>query len=229
MSVIRAAELVQRFGASAALGPLDLELGSGERLAVLGDNGAGKTTLLRILATLARPLSGSLHLWGMDAARHRDRLRPRLGYLGHQPGMSPLLTALENLEFFATLHGLGPDRAPEALETVGLERAAHVRAGELSRGTLQRLALARAVLHEPELLILDEPDASLDIAGKRLLDGLLEGRTIVLASHDRSLARRLCGRGLLLKDGRDAGDPLALTLLEAGGREGDGSGMGAGA
>lgn len=229
MNLIRATDVVQRFGASTALGPLDLEVGFGERLAVIGDNGAGKTTLLRILATLARPTSGRLELWGMDAVRRRDRLRPRLGYQGHQPGMAPLLTALENLDFYATLHGLGPDRACEALEMVGMERAAHVRAGDLSRGMLQRLALARAVLHEPELLILDEPDASLDTAGKRLLDTLLEGRTVVLASHDRALVRKLCGRGLLLKDGRNSGDPLALSLLPTGGRDGDGSSLGTGA
>jgi heme exporter protein A len=214
---IEAEGLVQRFGPRLALGPLDLRLEAGERLAVLGDNGAGKTTLLRILATLARPAAGSLRLWGLDAVGRRDRVRPRLGHLGHQPGLTPMLTARENLEFFASLHGLSGERAAEALNLVGLEDAAGVRAGELSRGMQQRLALARAVLHDPELLILDEPDASLDAPGRALLARLVQDRTVVLASHDRGLARRLCGRALLLRHGRDGGDPFALDVVAVGG------------
>src|SRR5207248_8512182 len=141
------------------------ELARGERLAVLGGNGAGKTTLLRLLATAVRPAAGSLELFGLDAGRQRHRLRARLGYLGHQAGLYPILTALENLEFFATLHGLGPAAAVEALALAGLGPLAGRRAEQLSRGQQQRLALARAVLHRPELLVLDEPDASLDGEG----------------------------------------------------------------
>ncbi|HXM59041.1 MAG TPA: ATP-binding cassette domain-containing protein, partial [Candidatus Dormibacteraeota bacterium] len=102
---VRAVGVVQRFGRVVALGPLDLELPARGRLAVLGGNGAGKTTLLRVLATAARPAAGRLELMGLDAARQRDRLRARLGYLGHQVGVYPALTVRENLEFFATLHG----------------------------------------------------------------------------------------------------------------------------
>jgi heme ABC exporter ATP-binding subunit CcmA len=213
VNAIRGQGLVQRFGHRVVLGPLDLELTAGERVAVLGDNGAGKTTLLRMLATLARPAQGTLELWGLDAARRRDRLRARIGYLGHQGGLTPMLTALENLEFFATLHGLEREKAAEALELVGLERSARARAGELSRGMQQRLALARAVIHEPELLILDEPDASLDASGRQVLGRLVEDRTVVVATHDWALARRLCSRGLLLRAGRDAGDPIGLSVL----------------
>jgi heme exporter protein A len=215
MNAISAAGLVQRFGHRPALGPLDLSLAAGDRLAVLGDNGAGKTTLLRMLATLARPAGGTLELWGLDAVRRRDRVRPRLGYVGHQPGLTPMLTALENLEFFATLHGLEREKAAEALELVGLERSARVRAAELSRGMQQRLALARAVIHEPELLVLDEPDASLDAPGRHVLERLVEDRTVVIATHDWALARRLCPRGLLLRGGRDAGDPIGLSVIVA--------------
>lgn len=216
MIAVSAGRLVQRYGARVALGPLDLELEAGERLAVLGDNGAGKTTLLRMLATLARPAGGELELLGLDAVRQRDRLRPRLGFLGHQPGLTPMLTARENLEFFAGLHGVARATAQEALRRVGLEGAAEQRAGELSRGMQQRLALARATLHGPELLILDEPDASLDLHGRSLLAELVENRTVVLATHDRILARRLCTRALLLRSGLAAGDPWRLVVLGQG-------------
>lgn len=215
MTAIHARGLVQRFGSRVALGPVDLELHTGERLAVLGGNGAGKTTLLRLLATAARPAAGRLSLLGLDAAKHRDRLRARLGYAGHQVGLYPALTALENLRFFATLHGLGRPEAVDALELAGLAPLAHGRVEQLSRGQQQRLALARAVLHRPELLVLDEPDASLDAPGRRLLARAFEGRTVVMATHDTALARELCGRALLLRDGRDAGDPWALRLVEA--------------
>jgi heme ABC exporter ATP-binding subunit CcmA len=202
------------FGSHVALGPVDLRLAAGERLAVLGDNGAGKTTLLRILATAARPASGSIELFGMDASRRRERVRARLGYLGHQPGLYPALTARENLEFFATLRDVDGGRVTEALAATDLEAVAGNRVEMLSRGQQQRLALARTILHDPKLLFLDEPDASLDTPGRALLGPLMEGRTVVMATHDRPLARELCGRGLLLKAGRDAGDPWKLHLLE---------------
>jgi heme exporter protein A len=216
MIAVSAGRLVQRYGVRVALGPLDLELEAGERLAVLGDNGAGKTTLLRMLATLARPAGGELELLGLDAVRQRDRLRERLGFLGHQPGLTPMLTARENLEFFAGLHSLARSTAGEALRRVGLEAAGEQRAGELSRGMQQRLGLARATLHGPELLILDEPDASLDVPGRSLLADLVEHRTVVLATHDRILARRLCTRALLLRGGLAAGDPWRLVVLGEG-------------
>ncbi|MDQ6772414.1 MAG: heme ABC exporter ATP-binding protein CcmA [Candidatus Dormibacteraeota bacterium] len=208
--------LVQRFGRVAALGPLDLDLSQGERLAVLGDNGAGKTTLLRLLATLARPVAGNLHVLGFDSDRERDRIRPRLGYLGHKPALYPALTVRENLEFFATLHGASAAVVPAALEEAGLSALSRVRLEELSRGQAQRVALIRAVLHEPELLVLDEPDASLDGPGRILLARVLEGRTAIIATHDRPLARKLCGVGLLLRAGRVAGDPWALRVVGGG-------------
>ena len=213
VTAVRTTALVQRFGMQVALGPLDLEVPAGARLAVLGGNGAGKTTLLRMLATAARPASGRLELLGLDAVRQRDRLRARLGYLGHQAGLYPALTALENLEFFAVLHGLGRAAAEEALALVRLTGLAGTRAERLYRGQQQRLALARAVLHRPEVLVLDEPDASLDAEGRSLLGGLLRGRTVVLATHDTALAREVCDRAMLLRSGRDAGDPWALRVV----------------
>ena len=213
-AAIRAEGLLQRFGAVVAVGPLDLELRAGERLAVLGGNGAGKTTLLRLLATAARPARGRLELLGLDAGRQRERLRARLGYVGHQLGVYPALTAMENLEFFATLYGLGRADAAAAVELVGLASLAGRRVEQLSRGQHQRLALGRAVLHRPELLVLDEPDASLDSEGRSLLGQLFDGRTVVMATHDSALARQVCDRALLLRAGRAAGDPWSLRVVE---------------
>jgi ABC-2 type transport system ATP-binding protein len=213
LTAVRAAGLVQRFGRVVALGPLALELAAGDRLAVLGGNGAGKSTLLRMLATAARPAAGRLELLGLDAATQRERLRARIGYLGHQAGLYPALTVLENLEFFATLHGLGGREAEAALAALRLAPLARRRAEALSRGQQQRLALARAVMHRPELLVLDEPDASLDAEGRDLLGDLFEGRTVVMATHDTVLARELCQRAMLLKGGRDSGNPWNLRVV----------------
>ena len=196
MRAIEAQGLRQRFGTRTVLGPLDLVLEAGESLAVLGENGSGKTTLLRLLATASRPAAGTLRILGLDAATQRTELRRRVGYLGDAPGHYPALTARENLEFFATLHGVDRGRAGELLELIGLGPAAGRRAGELSRGMAQRLGLARAIIHAPELLVLDEPDAGLDEEGRALLVRIAAGRSLVLATHDRELAARLCGRTL---------------------------------
>ena len=199
---VSARDLGQRFGRQVALRGVDLDVAAGERVAVVGGNGAGKTTLLRLLATVARPHSGELRLFGLDAARQRAVLRPRIGWLAHQPGLYSALTALENLEFFCTLHGLPRARAGECLELLGVAADARRPAGELSRGRQQRLALARSLLHDPELWVLDEPDSSLDAEGRELLGGLAGDRTLVMATHDRELAATLGARMLELREGR---------------------------
>ncbi len=199
---VSAAGLVQRFGRQVALRGVDLQVEAGERLVILGDNGAGKSTLLRLLATVAQPTSGELKLFGLDALRQRSALRRRIGWLAHQTGLYPALTVLENLEFFCTLHGLSRSRAAECLDLLGVGADAGRPAGQLSRGRQQRLALARSLLHDPELWVLDEPDSSLDAGGRRLLATLAGDRTVVAATHDRDLAAALGARTLTLREGR---------------------------
>ena len=213
MSAIVAHELTQRFGSEVALDAVDLALDQGEHLAVLGDNGAGKTTLLRILATAARPTSGRLEIFGLDAIRERNALRARIGFVAHAPGLYPALSAVENLEFFCALHDVDRKRVPEALALVGLTDVARRSAGRLSRGEQQRLAIGRAVLHGPRLLILDEPDASLDSGGPDLLANVMRDRTVVLATHDHALANRLCQRTIVLRNGRSLGAATRLRVV----------------
>ena len=214
MSTIVAQRLTQRFGTDLALDAVDLVLDKGEHLAVLGENGAGKTTLLRVLATAARPTSGILEIFGLDALRERKRLRGRIGFVGHAPGLYPALSAAENLEFFCALQGVSRSRVDETLELVGLTDAGARPAGKLSRGEQQRLAIGRAVLHDPRLLVLDEPDASLDSGGADLLAKVMEGRTAVLATHDHALANRLCQRTLVLRNGRSLGAGTRLRVVQ---------------
>ncbi|HEY2598177.1 MAG TPA: heme ABC exporter ATP-binding protein CcmA [Candidatus Dormibacteraeota bacterium] len=213
MSAIVAHELTQRFGSDVALDAVDLALDRGEHLAVLGDNGAGKTTLLRILATAARPTSGRLEIFGLDSVRERKALRARIGFVAHAPGLYPALSATENLEFFCALHDVDRKRVPEVLALVGLNDVAGRPAGRLSRGEQQRLAIGRAILHNPRLLVLDEPDASLDAQGPDLLATVMRERTVVLATHDHALANRLCQRTMVLRDGRSLGAGTHLRVV----------------
>src|ERR1700686_2354279 len=213
MSTIVADQLTQRFGSDLALDAVDLALDPGEHLAVLGENGAGKTTLLRILATAARPRSGRLEIMGLDALRERKRLRQRIGYVAHAPGLYPALSAAENLEFFCTLQGVSRTRVGETLGLVGLDAGARRPAGLLSRGMQQRLAIGRAILHDPKLLVLDEPDASLGSDGADLLAQVMRGKTAVLATHDQAMANRLCQRTMVLRKGRSLGAGNRLRVV----------------
>ncbi len=214
MSAIVAEGISHWFGSEPALDAVDLVVERGDHVAVLGENGAGKTTLLRILATAMRPSSGKLEIMGLDATRDRRRLRARMGYVSHAPGVYGALTAEENLAFFCALRGADRARIPEVLDLAGLTQVARRRASELSRGMQQRLAIARAVLHDPLVLILDEPDVSLDATGGDLLAAVMRGRTTVLATHDQALATRLCPRTLVLRKGRVLGPGSRLRIVQ---------------
>ncbi len=178
----------RRYGERAALRDVSLELAAGQTLVVFGPNGAGKTTLLRLLATLLRPHAGEVRVLGSSLPDDGYAVRGRIGFLGHDPLLYRELSGRENLRFHARLHAVanGTARVQAVLEAVGMQARADDPVAELSRGMVQRLAVARAVLHEPELLLLDEPLANLDPAAVAQVMPLIgPGRaTRVLTSHD---------------------------------------------
>jgi heme exporter protein A len=179
--------LTRRYGDREALAGVSLTLEAGRTLVVFGPNGAGKTTLLRVLATLLRPHAGTARVLGRDLPREGWAVRGRVGFLGHSPLLYRDLTARENLRLHARLHGVPFARADALLEQVGLARRADDPVHTYSRGMLQRAAVARAVLHDPELLLLDEPTANLDPHAAELVEPLIgpgAGRTRVVTSHD---------------------------------------------
>jgi heme exporter protein A len=206
--------LVRRYGERPALDGVSVALDRGQTLAVFGANGAGKTTLLRVLATLLRPHAGSVEVLGCDLPGDAWRVRGRVGFLGHEPLLYRDLTGRENLRFHARLHGVPSVRADELLTAVGLAKRADEPIRDLSRGMVQRLAAARAVLHDPPLLLLDEPRANLDPAAADLLEpliGRVSGRTRVLVTHDVDGGLAECDLALGLRAGRPelAGRPSA--------------------
>ena len=187
--------LRREFGDRTALAGVDLRVEAGGSVAVLGPNGSGKSTLLRILAGLLRPSGGAITVLGCELPKETHRLRGRVGYLGHEPLLYRDLSPRENLQLAAALHGIAPEaagpRIDVLLDSVGMSARADDRVAELSAGMKQRIDICRAVLHRPELLLLDEPDAHLDPEARRRLAPLLaagEGRTRVLVSHERGLA-----------------------------------------
>src|SRR5579883_2315564 len=164
--------LKKSYGLKPILRRVDLVLPRGQRLALLGANGAGKTTLLRVLAGLSRPNAGTVLLEGLDSVRDGQQVRRLVGFVAHQPYLYEELTALENLVFFGQMYAIPhvQERAHALLQRVGLEKRAHERVSALSRGQVQRLAWARALLHAPHILLLDEPETGLDQTGTTLVD-----------------------------------------------------------
>jgi ABC-type multidrug transport system ATPase subunit len=187
--------LRREFGDRVALDGIDLRVEPGQSVAVLGPNGSGKSTLLRILAGLLRPSGGEASVLGCDLPKETHRLRGRVGYLGHEPLLYRDLSPRENLELVAALHGLDPatwdPRIDALLDAVGMTERSGDRVSELSAGMRQRIDICRAVLHEPQLLLLDEPDAHLDPDARRRAAPLVaagNGRTRVVVSHERGVA-----------------------------------------
>jgi len=212
MTAIELDGLERRYGERVALAGVSARVEAGQTLAVLGANGAGKTTLLRVLAGLLRPHAGMARVLGAELPAETWKLHGRVGFLGHEPLLYRELSGRENLAYHARLHRLNGSRVEEALAAVGMDRRADEPLRELSRGMVQRLAAARAVLHEPPLLLLDEPHAGLDPAAAELLEPLIgraSGRTRVLVTHDVEGALAEADVALGLKGGRQqfAGRP----------------------
>lgn len=192
------------FGERTALRDVSVEVPAGATLAVLGRNGAGKSTLLRILAALLRPHAGDVEVLGEPLPRRAFAVRARLGLLSHEPLLYRELTGRENLAYHAGLHRVATERIDDVLAAVRMERRADEPVRLLSRGMIQRLAVARAVLHDPAVLLLDEPKANLDPAAAELVEPLIgrpAGRTRVLTSHDPLAAIAEADLVLALRDG----------------------------
>jgi heme ABC exporter ATP-binding subunit CcmA len=206
---VRAIGVSRHFGRRRALARVDFTCRAGEMVALLGPNGAGKSTLLGILSTLLRPTAGDVQYGGRPAAAFGDALRGHIGVLGHDLFLYGDLTARENLLFFGRLYGLADleARVASALDAARLTDRAHERVAAFSRGLRQRLALERALLHAPRLVLLDEPFTGLDDASTSILSDRLrrlrsDGAIVVMATHEFDTADGLVDRAVCLRDGR---------------------------
>jgi heme ABC exporter ATP-binding subunit CcmA len=211
LPVVAMGGLIKRYNLRPVLRNISYELSPGRVLGLFGPNGAGKTTLLRILATLAKPSEGWVHVNGRDVIADAADIRRLIGYTGHQPGVYADLSGLENLLFFARMYGLrdGSERASLLLEQVGLRAKAKDRVRTYSRGQVQRLELARGQLHDPLLLLLDEPDTGLDEEAAIMLDQLIRkrreaGLTTIFTTHQLERGMELADEALVLVGGRVA-------------------------
>ena len=206
--MITVKKLVKRFGLKPVLRGLDFEVQPGEFVALLGPNGAGKTTFLRILASLSRPSLGSVMVAGYQLPNEAAAVRTRLGVVSHLPLLYGDLTADENLRFYGRMYNINAldARITEVLEMVGLENRRRDLVRTYSRGMQQRLAIGRAVLHNPEVMLFDEPYTGLDQDASSMLDEVLKtvaakGRTVVMTSHDLARAEDLATRFDILSRG----------------------------
>ncbi len=209
--MIKCEGVIKSYGLLPVLRGIDLHVRKGEFVTLVGANGAGKTTLLRIVGTLMQPTDGSVTIGGWPLARHADRVRRHIGLVSHQPLLYGDLTAGENLNFFARMYGLDRrrERVAAALSRVGLAARERDPVRTFSRGMTQRLTIARATLHEPEVLLFDEPYTGLDQEASGMLDDLLreqaaQGRTILMITHDLVHGLNLADRVVVLSRGKIA-------------------------
>ncbi len=215
-------DVSRHFGRRRALSHVSVTAGAGEIVGLLGPNGAGKSTLIGILATLVAPTAGRVQ-YGSDGTRAApaDAIRRRIGLLAHDLYLYPELTARQNLDFFARMYGLNPRRAVDgALESAGLVDRGDDDVSGFSRGMRQRLALERALLHRPRLVLLDEPFTGLDdravsIVSSRLRQLAADGAIVLLATHDLDVADGLVHRVVLIREGKLVSDEAAGPGLRA--------------
>ncbi len=217
--MIQAQNLIKSFGPRTALAGVTLSVAAGEFVTLVGPNGAGKTTLLRILATLSRPTSGTLRIAGLDPSQAGDDARRRIGFLSHRTLLYDDLTAEQNLSFYARMYDLGDAQAriENLLERVSLVNRRHDLVRTFSRGMQQRLSVARAVLHQPQVLLLDEPYTGLDPSAAQVLTDLLtdlagEGCTIILTTHNLERGLTTGRRVIVLVQGRLVHDEHVETI-----------------
>jgi heme exporter protein A len=208
---VRVENVEKWFGRTSALQGVSLTVQRGDFVVFLGRNGAGKSTLLRVIARIVKPNSGKVEVCGVDVLRNPEAGRERLGFVAHSSFLYRNLTAFENLRFFAGLYRLREpgDRVQLALRWVGLEESAHRRVHGFSRGMQQRLSIARATLHDPDILLLDEPFSGLDLEASELLGQWLQsfvanGKTVLMATHDLEQGLRGANRWAFVDRGKIA-------------------------
>ncbi len=208
MPAVLISGLTKRFGFFSVLKGVDLVLEQGEFLAIFGPNGAGKTTLLKILSTLSTPTSGHIRVFGYDLVHDGKHVRQFIGVLSHQPFLVPTLTGYENLKFYGQMFGVNNlhTRIEKLLKDVDMFERRNQLVETCSRGMQQRLGIARALLHHPRLLLLDEPYTGLDLAGIAFLQQTLkhfhdQGNTIIMTCHDFVRGLEFCTKAAILKQG----------------------------
>ncbi|MFQ5815021.1 MAG: heme ABC exporter ATP-binding protein CcmA [Candidatus Hydrothermarchaeaceae archaeon] len=206
-AIIELEGLTKRFGSQYALNGVDISIEEGESFALLGPNGAGKTTLVRILSTLTKPTSGTARIAGFDVTKEGREVKRVIGVVSHNTFLYDELTAMENLHFYAGAYGVDPKRVDPLLKKMKLLERANDPVSGFSRGMKQRLSIARSLLHEPQILILDEPSTGLDVQGKRVFYEITDelnsmGKTVLLTTHQMEEAERLCSRAAILHRGK---------------------------
>lgn len=217
--LIETRALVKAYGLRPVLRGVEVQIARGEFVALLGANGSGKSTFLRLLCGLAKPTSGAITVGGWTLPKEAAAIRAQVGYVGHRPLLYETLTAWENLRFFGALYGLTEHerdaRIATLLKRVGLAKRGHDLVRTYSRGMQQRLSIARALLHQPDVLLLDEPHTGLDQEAAQMLDTVVreaqnEGRTLLMTTHDLERAAALATRVIILARGNVAYDaPMA--------------------
>lgn len=224
MALIETEDLIKSFGYAPVIKRMTLAVERGECVALLGANGSGKSTLLRMLSSLSKPTSGIIRIGGWELPREATAVRAQIGLVAHKPLLYDNLTAAENLQFFGRLYHLDPEKSKQRgsllLEQVGLARRANDLVRTFSRGMQQRLSIARALLHQPDILLLDEPHTGLDQRAAALLDELIlgargEGRTIIMATHEFEHAANVATRIIILERGVVAVDQPAAGIDSA--------------
>lgn len=206
---IQIQKLTKAFGHQIALRGVDLSVTAGAFLTLFGPNGAGKTTLIRILASLARPSTGTVHIGGQDLSKAATAVRRQIGLISHNPLLYGDLTPDENLRFFARMYDVPKPaaRIDAVLERVGLTARRRDPVRTFSRGMVQRLTIARAILHDPQIMLLDEPYTGLDLQAADMLSLVLQelatsGRTVILTTHNLEQGLEMCDRAAILNRGR---------------------------
>ena len=214
---IEVQKLSKSFDERQALRGIDLKIEAGEAVVIFGPNGAGKTTLLKILSTLMSPTSGSVRIEGLNIKEHPEEARAKIGVVGHTTYLYANLTAFENLDFYRRLYGIEPARILQVAEIVGMQSRLQDRVSSLSRGMQQRFSIARALLHDPRIMLLDEPETGLDQEAIAFLWSAIRGpegrrRTLVFTTHSLERGLEIADSVLILSRGKIVHQSAAAAL-----------------